>query len=270
MYAILLNEQQQLDLERTATILAKAENLVYADATHAVRTCTGILARNLPAHEAEAIANELNANGVGCFILPMAEFYHPPEARVLPRITLGPECFGPMDLYGRVTPVPWASIILLSVGHIGEQRRERYTLGDSSVQQGMGMGAAVAFGVPYHMGGARLTSPEHERPRQKIKTKARCVLDVFGRAPNEGHWRIEHNGFSYDCLGTNLKPRADENFRVLVGETVRFATSCYGTTGLNLFLEGAPEQRYTYDGINHFDDENLWLLQKVYLNLRAQ
>jgi hypothetical protein len=268
MYAILLNEQQKLDLERTATILAKAQDLVYADATRAVRTCTGILAKNLPAQEAEAIACELNNNGVGCFTMAMADFYYPPEARVLPRIELGPKRFGPMDLYGRVTPVPWESIVLLSLGHIAEQERERYTLGDSLAEPEIGIG--VAFGVPYHMGGVRLASGEPDLPREKVKTKAMCVLDVFARAPNEGHWRIEHNGFSYDCLGPNLAPRSDENFRTLVGEMVRFATACYANAGLNLFLDGAPEQRYTYGAIHQFDDENLWLLQKVYLNLRAQ
>jgi hypothetical protein len=96
------------------------------------------------------------------------------------------------------------------------------------------------------------------------------VLDIFARAPAEGHLRIEHNAFSYACLGPNLRPRGDENFRVLVGEMVRLATSCYGNRGLNSFLENAPEKTYTYGGIQHFDEENLWLLQKIYLNLRAQ
>jgi len=270
VYAILLNEQQKLDLQKTATILAKAENLVYGDATRAVRACTGILAENLPAHEAEAIAAELNANGVGCFVMAMAEFYYPPEARVLSRIELGPEAFGPMDLYGRVVPVPWGSIILLSVGHIGPQQRERFSLGDTSVEHGLATAAGTVLGGPYYMGGARLTGPEYDQPERTITTKATYVLDVFARAPNEGHWRIEHNAFSYACLGPNLRPRGDENFRVLVGEMVRLATSCYGNRGLNSFLENAPEKTYSYDGIRHFDEENLWLLQKVYLNLRAQ
>lgn len=267
MYAILLNEQQQLDLQKTATILAKAEDLVYGDATRAVRSCTGILAENLPAHEAEAIANELNANGVGCFIMAMAEFYHPPDARVLGRIELGPETFGPMDLYGRVAPVPWGSIILLSVGQIPEHRRERYTLGDRSIDQGIGTGAAGGFGYGTRTG---FTAAAHKAPQKELREGAKYVLDIFARAPAEGHLRIEHNAFSYACLGPNLRPRGDENFRVLVGEMVRLATSCYGNRGLNSFLENAPEKTYTYGDIQHFDEENLWLLQKIYLNLRAQ
>jgi hypothetical protein len=270
MYAILLNEQQELDLETTATILAKAQDLVYADATRAVRSCTGILAKNLPAQEAEAIASELNNNGVGCFTMAMADFYNPPEARVLPRIELGPERFGPMDLYGRVTPVPWESIVLLSVGHIPEQEREHYTLGEGSGDGAFTIRVARAFVAPSVMGTPAVARSEQTPPPSQVKTKAMCVLDVFARAPNEGHWRIEHNGFSYDCLGPNLAPRSDENFRTLVGEMVRYATACFANVGLNLFLDGAPEQRYTYGDIHQFDDENLWLLQKVYLNLRAQ
>jgi len=267
MYAILLNEQQPLDLHKTATILAKAEGLVYGDATRAVRSCTGVLATNLPAHEAEMIANELNANGVGCFVLAMADFYHPPEVRTITQLKLGPESFGPMDLYGRVTTVPWDLILLLSLGHIAEQRREHYTLGDTSGDETLaGMGRA--FAGSYSMGVGMASAP-YEPPRREVKEGAKSVLDVFTRAPHEGHWRIEHNGFSYACLGPNLRPRAEENFRTLVGELVRYATSCYGNRGLNSFLENAPENTYTYGGIRHFDEENLWLLQKVYLNLRA-
>jgi len=260
VYAILLNEQQQLDLEKTATILAKADSLVYGDATRAVRTCTGILATNLPAHEAEAIANELNANGVGCFVLAMPDFYHPPEARLLTNLDLGPEAFGPMDLYGRITPVPWPSIVLLSVGHISEQQRERYSLGDHTLEE---------HGSTYGRVNVVRYGPL-EPQKRTIKEGAKYVLDVFALQPHEGHWRIEHTGFNYACLGANLCSRSDENFRVLVGEIVRHATACYGSRGLNAFLENAPEKAYTYGGIRQFDEENLWLLQKVYLNLRAQ
>jgi len=268
-YAILLNEQQPLDLQRTATILAKAENLVYGDATRAVRNCTGVLAANLPAQEAEAIANELNANGVGCFVLAMADFYHPPEARLITKLELTPESFGPMDLYGRVTPVPWGSILLLSLGHIDEQRREHYTLGDTSRDDHIAIGAVGGLAGIYSVGyGVRRS--QQDLPRTEAKEAAKHVLDVFACAPNEGHWRIEHTGFSYACLGPNLRPRAEENFGTLVGEIVRAATSCYGNDGLNAFLEKAPEKSYTYSGIHQFDEENLWLLQKVYLNLRAQ
>jgi hypothetical protein len=74
----------------------------------------------------------------------------------------------------------------------------------------------------------------------------------------------------YACLGSRVTQRADENFRMVVEDVVRYATQCFGSRGLNAFLEGAPPRTYTYDGIRQFDEENLWLLQKIYLNLRAQ
>jgi hypothetical protein len=261
VYAILLNEQQHLDLEKTATILAKAESLVYGDATRAVRSCTGILATNLPAHEADAISYELNANGVGCFVLAMADFYHPPDAQNLLNLELTPEAFGVMDLYGRVAPVPWDSVVLLSLGYIGEQRRERYTLGDSTLDEGAGSPYGAVRPMRY---GAM------EPGKKTLKVGAKYVLDVFARAPNEGHWRIEHNAMSYACLGSRVRQRAEESFRLVVEDMVRYATACFGNRGLNAFLENAPEKTHTYGGIRQFDEENLWLLQKVYLNLRAQ
>jgi len=268
MYAILLNEQQELDLEKTARILAKAESLVYGDATRAVRTCTGMLAKSLPYDEAQRIADELNANGVGCFVMATAEFYTPPDARTLTNLDLSPEAFGAMDIYGRVQPVPWDAIVLLSLGRLGEQRRERYTFGDHSAgETAAAVGVAVGFG--YGAAGA-VRRAVQEPQKTEVKENAKYVLDVFGRQPNEGHWRIEHNGMGYACLGSRVTQRADENFRMVVEDMVRYATQCFGNRGLNAFLEGAPPRTYTYNGIRQFDEENLWLLQKVYLNLRAQ
>ena len=266
MYAILLNEQQKLDLEKTAHILAKAENLVYGDATRAVRTCTGILARNLPYDEATRIADELSANGVGCFVLAMAEFYHPPDARVIMGVELRPEAFGAMDLYGRVQPIPWSAIVLLCLGYIAEQRREHYTLGDQSGDSGQALSVALSVGLRLGVMGAVRPSAQ-EPPRRQPKESAKYVLDVFAYGSTEGHWRIEHNGFNYSCLGASRRERADENFPLLVNEVVQRATSSYCNRGLNAFLGRSPVRAYTYNGLNHFDEENLWLLQKVVPNL---
>jgi hypothetical protein len=266
MYAILLNEQQELDLEKTAHILAKADNLVYADATRAVRTCTGVLAKNLPYDEAQRIADELSANGVGCFILAMNEFYTPPDARSLTNLDLSPTAFGAIDIYGRVQPVPWDLIVLLSLGRLGEQRRERYTFGEHAAgDAALAVGVAVGFGVA---GAVRRAAQEPQKT--EVREDAKYVLDLFARQPNEGHWRIEHNGMGYACLGARVTQLAEDNFRMVVEDIVRYATQCFGNRGLNAFLEGAPPRTYTYEGIKQFDEENLWLLQKVYLNLRAQ
>jgi hypothetical protein len=261
VYAILLNELQPLDLERTARILAKASDLLYADATRAVRTCTGILAKNLPYDEATRIADELNTVGVGCFTMAMAEMVLPPDARPLNGIGLTPDLFGPMDLYGGVSPVPWEHLVLLSLGHISEQRRERFTFGAEGFED-----TAV---VSYGMGGA-IQRAMQDPPKKEVREAAKCVLDIFARDPAEGHWRIAHNGFNYACLGPALTQRADENFRLLVNELVRCATSCFSNNGLIAYMNNEPERTYTYGDTRQFDEENLWLLQKVYLNLRAQ
>jgi hypothetical protein len=268
MYAILLNEQQPLELEKTARILAKASGLLYGDATRAVRSCTGILARNLPYDEAGAIASELNANGVGCFVLAMADFYHPPDARPLLHLQLSPDAFGPTDMYGRVTPVPWPSIALLCVGHMAEERRERYTLGDQTPDE-TGITVGLSLGSPLGVA-AFARRAAREEPEREIKTAAHLVLDVFAFAPTEGHWRIQHNGFNYSCLGPNRQQGSAENFRLLVGEIVRLATASYCNRALNAFLGDESERTYSYDTTRQFDEENLWLLQKVYPNWRSQ
>ncbi|MBN1916408.1 MAG: hypothetical protein JW889_00750 [Verrucomicrobia bacterium] len=261
MYAILLNELQPLELERTARILAKAGDLLYADATRAVRSCTGILAKNLQCDEATRIADELNAIGVGCFTMAMDEMVVPPDARPINGVALAPNLFGPMDLYGRVSPVPWEHVVLLSLGHISEQQRERFLLG----AEGFGDTAVAGYG----MGGA-IRRAMQDPPKSEVRQSAMYVLDVFGRTPAEGHWRIAHNGFNYACIGPAITERSDENFRLLVNELVRYATSCFSNNGLIAYMNNEPQRSYTYGDMRQFDEENLWLLQKVYLNLRAQ
>ncbi len=56
-YAILLNELIPLDLQKTARILTRAENIIYADATIMVSNCCGTLAQNLPLHKARSVAS---------------------------------------------------------------------------------------------------------------------------------------------------------------------------------------------------------------------
>jgi hypothetical protein len=120
-YAILLNELIPLDIQKTARILAKAEHIVYADATRKVSTCRGILAEGLPFHEAESICDELNREGVGVFHMDEDEMYRPDPPRSVNNADCFEEYLNVQDLYGGIHPLFWINVILLSLGLIEDE-----------------------------------------------------------------------------------------------------------------------------------------------------
>ena len=267
-YAILLNQLQDLDLHKTASILARAENIIYADATRAVRHCSGFLAKDLSYQEAKMITDELNRAGIGSFFMDMKDIYYPPEQKQIFNADCIPDFFSISDIYGRTTPVFWDNIILISVGRITEQKRERYTLGtaNETAQMIEDAGRAITgswFTVP-------TTTSDSFQQVGRRKTKVLQFLDIFSKAPQEGHYRIESSSFNYDYLRSRLKPNSDENFKLLVEDLSRYSTKVYGNRGTTALLTGKKPQDIIYQDVRRFDEENLWLLQLIYLNLRRK
>jgi len=95
------------------------------------------------------------------------------------------------------------------------------------------------------------------------------ILDVFSREPQKKHYRIVHDKFNYDYLGERLTPRALENFRLLVSDLAQLAAQAYGNRGINAFLQDEEPQKMKYNDLDHFDKENLWLLQLIHLESSA-
>ena len=260
-YAILLEELKLLDLQKTATILAKAEGIIYADATRAVRNCCGILATDLTLQEAKTICNELNGEGVGVFYMEQSKMYFPASAMVVNNGDCLEDGFHAQDMYGRSYPLDWANVILISLGRVVE-RKEAVTYDGSPTRaaiRGGGIVVAALFG-----GALAAPAPAGSSSRRKITEEEDFVLDIFSKEPQERHYRIKQKGFNYDYLGARLRPIAGENFHFLVEDLVRFATQAYGNRGINAFLSGKEPEKLNYSDLDHFDRENLWLLQLIH------
>lgn len=261
-YAILLNELIPLDLQRTARILAKASNIIYADATRSVRYCHGILAGGLAYDEAKAIADELNRTGVGVFVMDENQMYQPERAFAINNADCLEQCFNVQDLYGRSHPLDWPNIVLISLGRI-VQRKETVTYSSSparSAMRGIGVGGLAIFG------GVTMTpAPAESSPIKKNTEEEILLLDIFSGSPQKKHYRIQHNAFNYDYLGPRVKMNATENFRLLVEDLVGYAKQAYGNRGVNAYLSGDDPKKMDYSDLDHFDKENLWLLQLICL-----
>lgn len=265
-YAILLNELIPLDLEKTARILAKARDIIYADATRSVRYCHGILATGLPYDEAKAIADELNRTGVGVFVMDQNQMYQPEGAFAINNADCLEQCFNVQDLYGRSYPLDWPNIILISLGRI-LQRKETVTYRSSPTRSGMrglGVGALGMFG-----GGMISPTPAESSSVKKTTEEEVLLLDIFSEAPQKKHYRIQHNAFNYDYLGPRVKMNASENFHLLVEDLVGYAKQAYGNRGVNAYLSGEDPKKMDYSDLDHFDKENLWLLQLIHLEPSA-
>jgi hypothetical protein len=265
-YAILLNELKPLDLQKVARILAKAEDIIYADATRIVRNCCGFLAENLPFQEARSISDELNREGVGVFYMEHSKMLCPPPPLNIHNADCRENCFDLEDMYGRHDPLSWENIVLLSVGRVVE-RKERGGIGGADAGGTLStiVGAAM-WGVPGISRGRAPGQSPSVTPR-KVTEEERLILDIFSRKPQERHYRILQKGFNYDYLGSRLTPNSSANFCFLVEDLVGFAKEAYGNRGINAYLSGQEPQKIDYGSLDLFDKENLWLLQLIHLNV---
>ncbi len=264
-YAILLTEHQKIDMERAARVIAKARDIIYGDATRVIKEEFGILVRNLPRDEADSIAAELNSIGASVFVMNMEEFYHPPSERLVSVGECLPECFMERDLYGREKPILWDNITLLNVGRITETHRERFTTGGQP--EGGALGKLVSRASRMTFGGAirhyvRHKAEEKPAPQTEIKQ----FLDIFTREPQEGHIRIEATRFNYGYLGERVRQSSHENFKLFVEDVCNYARRAFAGRGLHALLGREAETNMDFPSLNSFDDENLWMLQLIYLS----
>lgn len=262
-YAILLNELKPLDLQKTARILAKAENIIYADATRSVRNCCGILAQQLTFQEAKSISEELNREAVGVFYMDQSKMYLPEPAVHVNNADCLEQCFDVEDLYGRHHPLSWTNITLISLGRVVE-RGESGSWACST--GGAGIGVRRILGGPLFGRGMIAPAPVEPSPRRKLTEEEHLFLDIFSKQPQKRHYRIEQKNFNYDYLGERLRASSAENVRLLVEDVVRFAKQAYGNRGINAYLSGTEPEKLNYNDLGHFDKENLWLLQLIHLS----
>ena len=75
------------------------------------------------------------------------------------------------------------------------------------------------------------------------------------------------DGFNYGYLGSRIAASSNQNFRMLIEDIVRLAPHVFGNRGINSLLGNAAAHDLRYKDIRQFDEENLWMLQLVYLNL---
>jgi hypothetical protein len=262
-FAVLLNEKMKVPLDKAAPIIAKAEHVIYADATRALRNQTGFLAKNIAQAEAEQIAVELNAIGIGCFVLDESSMYFPPDYYLLNTAILREDGFQAMDLRGNTIAFDWQNLMFISVGKILPHKAERYTLGsDSDFSQ---PSQYRMLHLP-KLGGS--IEPTAMEPKKTIEiTKARFALDIFLKPPQEAHFRIFGDGFNYGYLGNRIGMASSQNFKILVDDFVRLAPHAFGNKGLDAFLGKSMPRNMEYPDQRLFDEENLWMLQIVWLNL---
>jgi hypothetical protein len=267
-YAILLDDLQSMDFQKTAKALARAQGLLYADATRIVRTCCGILARNLTLEKAKSISEELNKEGIGVFFMDEGRMHQPARPATINNADCMEGCLNVHDLYGRFHPLSWTDIILISLGRFIERtekkesvspRRRRYVTRFDSLGRVIGPligtvsdGGALGFS-----------------PKRKVIEEEHFVLDIFSTEAQGKHYRIKQKAFNYDYLGGRLKASSIENFRLLVEDVVGYAKGAYGNRGINAYLPGESLENLNYDSLEAFDKENFWLLQLIQLELEG-
>jgi len=263
-YAILLNELIPLDLQKTARILAKAQNIIYADATRSVRNCCGILAQNLTLEEARSLSDDLNREDVGVFYMDQGQMYRPERAVHVNNADCLEQHFNVQDVYGRPHPLSWENITLISLGRVVE-RTESGSWACSVPGRGIVAGRVLRASILGLSGGMIARGPVESSPgRRRATEEERHILDIFSKVPQRRHYRIQQKSFNYNYLGERLRPNSTENFRLFIEDLVRFAKHAYGNRGINAYLTGKEPEKIDYYDLDHFNKENLWLLQLIH------
>ena len=93
---------------------------------------------------------------------------------------------------------------------------------------------------------------------------------MFLKAPQEAHLRIFGDAFNYGYLGQRIGMSSAQNFRLLAEDIARFAPHVFGNRGTSSLLGNGPARDMEYKNERIFDEENLWMLQIVYLNLEQK
>ncbi len=270
-FAVLLNEMRDIPMHEVAPIIAQAsETMILADVTRALRDPTGFLAKGLPHNEADTISRLLNDRGIGCFIMDENTMYHPPDHQILNTAVLREDSMIISDYYGRQTNIDWSNLVFIGVGKIMPHKKEQYTLGSTSDYDIRPSGGMAILPPGIGGGGIGYVPNEELRRKKPGKTKARHVLDMFLRAPQEAHFRAFSNAFNYGYLGRRIGMGSSQNFKLLVEDIVRFAPHVFGNKGTSALLGNGPRKDMEYPDERIFDEENLWMLQIVYLNLNQQ
>ena len=115
-YCLLQADSVAPTVDQLKRAFKSLKTLTEADAIKLAREACGILMKNLSLEAAGALQYALRGQGVATDLIDSAQLPNLPGAKLVHRLEFQPQALAVFDPLGRVVPVPWEHVALISAG----------------------------------------------------------------------------------------------------------------------------------------------------------
>jgi hypothetical protein len=249
-YALFQHSLDELDAGAVGDALDEAVPwLARADARMLVRRAYGVLVEGLTEHHARELAQALAGRGVSVDRVEQ-DWLELPPLMACRRADVQRGGLVVYDLYGRVTEVPWARVLMVAAGSYPVPERVPQARKAFEPQPRTASPWGLRGLLPDGRDALGQTSYEYV-------DRAQIMLDIVTDAP--ARYRIQRQRFDYSYLGARRGASAAVNFPLLVRDVLEHAPGAVQNQGLRLMRSDAGEVM-SYPGPNQFEREIAWSL----------
>ena len=250
-----------------ARAVAQATGQVALDVTRNLRETPGILADNLPQHQAERLVGALSQVDVSAFSLPRSELVQFPEPVFLETARLGDDILVVEDLRAAsgarlgTLRVPYKDIVFAAAGQVSEEKRRR--VNDSTPYAGApGVSAGLMIGGPLM---AAAMAADGATPASHMETSVRDhhVLDLFAVNPAH-HIRLNAKTFNFTQTGLPLQMSSLLNLTEFIKRLGPLCESAAIDLSVKHILDGDPLTNLRFKSLERYEAYVFWRVQLLY------
>lgn len=257
--AVLVRDRLHVPIAQVGRIIAKALGQPLGDVTREIRVNRGFLARQMPAAEAVALAEKLEAIGLGVLVLPEASVGSLPEADRMKSASFseaGLDCIAYRWDSTEEIHAPWASILLASCARVEKREVRQVASRDEDGDRG-------------EKGGLLKITPPHKIPKLETNVRLEFVIDIFLQEPRR-RLRMDENTCAYALVDIGSFTGGGAEYYRAARNLLRYGRGVALNPGVRLLAENAPQEAWaelTFETKHEFDMYNLWLLQLLRFGL---
>jgi hypothetical protein len=240
-FFVILTNPAEREPMQVAKAMAAIHKTPMQDQITAAKNGWGILAKNLPAAEAQSLVEKLSQAGLKS--KAVASLVPLPEAQPLTRWDAA------------ITE----KLVLIAAAGVTTTSTTTKTVkeGPNAAQKILSTGILLSTGLPIKIGGTERTV---EKTQQH--SELNFYLDLIYKDP----WRrvrIDAQRFDYSFLKERKLYFLMGNFKLMVGDLTQSAPSAWRNHGTRVLLDNKPVQTMGYESLDDLDRETRWLLTLI-------
>jgi len=232
------------------------------DLRHDIRRGAGFLARALPPELARELASVVSQAGHKAVAIDERRLLPLPKTQRLRRITMRAESLELELGSTRLSSVPWSDIQCLhayAFSAVRDLRDQQSHTGGVSVR-GIRDISPHARTLQWDM------SSHEDRFRSSRLTLCLDLISVTASYLT----RIEHDGFSFDCLTETKNHSIDSFLALLTALRARCGAAAIPWRTQNLATEGSPLKSFLLEKHEERERANEWLIQRLGIGQRGR